>query len=73
MSCHAHAGIRRLINGKRDEMPFAFGLDIDFEVLTPTGSPEPKQFLENIGTGADQSVFQQDFIFSLRRAKNKRQ
>jgi len=73
MTCHAHAGIRRIADGKRDEMPFSFGLDVDFEVLTPIGAPEPRLFLENSGrTGVDQSVFQQDFLFSLRRAKNKR-
>jgi hypothetical protein len=73
MSCHAHAGIRRIVNGRRDEMPFSFGLDMDQQLLTPFGSPDPRLFLENFGrTGVDQSVFQQDFLFSLRRAHNKK-
>lgn len=73
MSCHAHAGIRRIVNGKRDEMPFSFGRDVDFQGLTPLGSPDSRLFLENAGLiGSDQSVFQQDFLFSLRRARNKK-
>ncbi|MDH2313898.1 hypothetical protein [Methylobacterium brachiatum] len=72
MTCHANAGIRNIVNGRRDEMPFAYGLDVDGELRTPLGSPIANLFLENFGNqGADQSVYQQDFVFSLRRAKNK--
>lgn len=72
MSCHANAGIRRIYNGRRDEMPFSYGLDEDHYLLTPLGAPEYRLFMENAGGGSsDQSVFQQDFVFSLRRASNK--